>query len=218
MAKQSFSLEAGGPKRLVVTWSGIYRDVTVKLDDRTLGKIPNQGALSKGQDFRLPDGSRLHVQLVSTFMTAELRVLRNGEPLPGSPSDPRARLRNAYLLIYVVGGFNIVVGLAAALFHVQFLLNAGIGLASFLFGLIFLGLGYLVQKRLLQFALIMAIVLFMMDGLAALVFAAQRGADAPFTGLLVRIILLFPMVQGVPAIKALKARASAPPAHPTGSA
>ncbi len=218
MAKQSFSLEAGGPKRLVLTWSGIYRNVAVKLDDRTLGTIPNQRALVKGQDFRLADGSKLHVQLVSTFLTAELRVLRNGEPLPGSPSDPRARLRNAYLLIYVIGGFDTVVGLAATLFNVQSLLDAGIGLASFLFGVIFLGLGFLVQKM-SMFALIVAIVLFMMDGLAALVFAAQRGADAPFTGLLVRIILLLPLLQGVPAIKALRARAAAlPPAHPTGSA
>ncbi len=218
MAKQSYALEPGGPKRLHVTWSGIYRDIAVKLDDRTLGSIPDQKGLIKGQDFRLPDGSKLHVQLVSTFMTAELRVLRNGEPLPGSSSDPTARLRNAYLLVYVVGGFNAVLGAVSLLLNVQFLRDVGIGLASFLFGLIFLGLGFLVQKKSL-FALIVAIVLFIIDGLSAVVFAAAAGGSAPVTGLFVRVILLVPMFQGIGAIKALKHdAASVPPAHPTGSA
>jgi hypothetical protein len=218
MAKQSFALEPGGPKRLHITWGGIYRNIAVKVDDRTLGTIPDQRALVKGQDFRLPDGSKLHVQLVSTFMTAELRVLRNGEPLPGSPSDPIARLRNAYLLVYVVGGLNSLLGLLSLLLKVQFLQQVGIGLASFLFGLVFLGLGFLVQKRSL-FALILAIVLFIIDGLSGLMFAAAAGGSAPVTGLFVRIILLVPMIQGVSAIKALKARAAAvPPARHIGSA
>lgn len=216
MAKQSYALEAGGPKRLHVTWNGIYRDIAVKLDDRTLGTIPDQKALVKGQEFRLPDGSKLHVQLVSTFMTAELRVLRNGQPLPGSASDPAARLRNAYLLIYVVGAFNAVLGLVALVFNVQFLRDVGIGLASFLFGLIFLALGFLVQKKSL-FALIVAIVLFVIDGLSTLMFAAA-GGSAPVTGLFVRIILLVPMIQGVSAIRALKPKTAVPPARPAGSA
>ncbi len=207
MAKQAFALEAGGPKRLEVTWGGIYRNVTVKLDRRTLGTIADQRALAKGKDFRLPDGSKLHVQLVSTFLVSELRVLRNGEPLPGSPSDPQARLRNAYLLVYAVGGLDSLLGLASVLLHVRFLQQAGVGLASVLFGLVFLGLGYLVQKQSL-FALMTAIVLFIVEGFAALVLAARAGGTPPLTGLLVRMILLIPMFQGVAAIKSLKARAA----------
>ena len=219
MAKQSFALEPGGPKRLEITWGGIYRNVAVKLDDRVLGTIPDQKALTKGQDFRLPDGSKLRVQLVSSLLTAELRVLRNGQPLPGSPSDPAARLRNAYLLIYVVGGFNAVLGVVAALVQVEYLQRMGLGLASVLFGLIFVGLGLLVQQKKSLFALIMAIVLFVMDGLAAVALAASAGASAPLTGIFIRILLLIPMFQGIGAIKTLKARSAAvPPAHPTGSA
>ncbi len=217
MAKQSYALEPDGPKRLEITWSGIYRKVTVQLDGRTLGTIPDQKALASGQEFRLPDGSRLHVQLVSSLLSTELRILRNGQPLPGSPSDPHARLRNAYLLIYVIGGFNLAVGAVAELLNVEFLKQAGIGLASLVFGLMFLGLGYFVQRRYV-FALIVAIVLFIVDGLAALLLAASSGGSTPVAGTFVRIILLVPMFQGIGAIKALKSQPAAPSSTPSGTA
>ncbi len=209
MAKQSYALEAGGQKRLDVAWSGIYRNVTVSLDGAQVGVIPDQKALTKGQEFRLPDGSTVSVQLVSTFMTTELRVARNGQPLPGSSSDPRSRLRNAYLMVYIVGGLNIVLGLLATLLKVELLQQLGVGFGSILFGLMFLGLGFFVQRR-SSFALIVAIVLFAIDGLAGMALVAASGATPGFGGLFARVILLIPMFQGLGAIKELKAAAALP--------
>src|SRR5690349_9384101 len=94
MPKQTFALEAGGEKRLEVSWGGMFKNTTVSLDGNSIGVIPDQKALLAGQEFRLPDGSTIKVQLVRSFISTELRVFRNGQPLPGSASDPLTRLKN----------------------------------------------------------------------------------------------------------------------------
>lgn len=78
MPKQQLALEAGGPKRLVITWKGLWKNVTLSLDGQVIGGFPNKAALKAGEEFALPDGSRLHVQLLQRFAQVELRVLRNG--------------------------------------------------------------------------------------------------------------------------------------------
>ncbi len=207
MPKQSFALEAGGEKRLVVSWKGLYKDVTVSLDGISVGMIPNQKALSAGQEFPLPDGSTLKVQLVSKLMSMELQVFRNGCPLPGSSSDPRTRLKTAYVMIYFVAGLNLVFGIVSFLLNVEFLQQYGIGFGSIMFGLVFLILGYFVQRK-SAVALVLAIVFFVLDGILGVIFAASQGYNPGTVGIVARIFLLIPMIQGVGAIKALKSKGS----------
>jgi hypothetical protein len=118
MPKQRFALEEGGEKRLEVSWKGLYKDVTVSLDGNPIGVVPNKKALSAGQAFSLPDGSTIKIQLVRKLMSTELQVLRNGEPLPGSSSDPQTRFKTAYGMVYFVAGLNLVLGLVSFLFNV----------------------------------------------------------------------------------------------------
>ncbi|MEA5077689.1 MAG: hypothetical protein VB013_03890 [Anaerolineaceae bacterium] len=203
MAKILFALEPGGEKRLQVSWKGLYKETSVYLDDQLVGTIQGQKALASGQDFTLIDGSLLHVQLVSKVFNTELQVLRNGQPLPGSASDPQARLKAAYIITYFIAGLNLVLGIVASLFQVELLQELGIGIYSLVFGLIFLVLAIFIQRKSMA-ALIIAIVIFIADGVLGFVFAAIGGASPSTAGVLGRIILLIPMFQGIGAIKALK--------------
>ena len=195
MPKQSFALEAGGEKRLEISWKGIYKDVTVSVDGNSIGVIPNQKALSAGQEFRSIDGSTIKVQLVSKFMSTELQVLCNGQPLPGSASDPQTKVKNAYGMVYFVAGLNLVLGLVSFLFNVEFLQQIGIGFGSILFGLVFLALGFFVQRK-STVALILAIVIFALDGIVGFFLAASQGYNPGGGGIVARIFLLIPMIQG----------------------
>ena len=172
MAKLLFALEEGGVERLEVSWKGLYKNVTVSLDGKTVGVIPNQKALSTGQEFRAGDGSIIKVQLVSKLMSTELQVLRNGLPLPGSSSDPQTRLKNAYRIVYFVAGLNLVLGMVSILFRVELLQRIGIGFGSIVFGLVFLSLGLFVQRKSVV-ALVLAIVVFALDGILGFVLAAS---------------------------------------------
>ncbi len=208
MAKLMFALEPGGEKRLQVSWKGLYKETSVYFDDQLVGTIQGQKALTTGQDFTLIDGSTLHVQLVSKVFNTELQVLRNGQPLPGSASDPQARLKGAYTITYFIAGLNLVLGIVATLFQVELLLELGIGIYSILFGLIFLVLAIFVQRKSMA-ALIIAIILFIGDGVLGFVFAILAGAMPSTAGLFGRIILLIPMFMGIGAIKALKKQGGA---------
>ncbi len=203
MPKQLYALEPGGKKRLELSWNAFWKDFTVSLDGKPVGVIPDQKALTKGQEMTLRDGSTLKVQLVTQFAGAELRVLRDGRPLPGSGSDPETRFKNAYIMVYLLAGLNLVLGTLALLFQVALLQELGIGLGSIIFGLILLVLGFFTQRK-SMIALILAIVIFAVDGIAGFVMAASQGYPSSASGMVVRIFLLIPMIQGVKAMKELR--------------
>ena len=73
--------------------------------------------------------------------------MRDGEPLPGSSSDPQTRYKNAYLIVYFIAGLNLLLGVLASLFNVALLQQLGIGFGSILLGFVYLLLGFFVQKK-----------------------------------------------------------------------
>ncbi|MGC9396952.1 MAG: hypothetical protein ACP5J4_19070 [Anaerolineae bacterium] len=205
MAKLTYALEPGEPKRLELSWRGMYKDFTVKLDDEVVGELSGQKELKAERQFALPDGSSLSVQLVQKFSGAELQVLHDGKPLLGSSSDPESRLRNAYGMVFFVAGLNIVLGLIATLFQIEFLQSIGIGFFSIIFGLVFLVLGFLVRKS-SMIALILTIGIFALDGILGVVFSVMAGVAPGVSGLLARVFMIIPMIQGIPAIRDLRRR------------
>jgi hypothetical protein len=195
MAKR-YSLEQGGAERLKVSWKPFWNNMTIELDGEIIGTVATQKELKKGQSFQLPDGSTLDVKLARTWVSSELQLLRNGQPLPGSGSDPLTRLKQSYGLIYFIGVFNLVLGLIGFLFQVDILLEMGFGVAVMVMGIIYLVLGFFVQKR-SKIALIITLLIYGTDSLLLLL-----NGFSP--GIIVRILFIAWMWQGFGAIKTLK--------------
>ena len=120
---------------------------------------------------------------------------------------PEARHRSAYRIVFWIAALNITLGLIAALFRVAFLQSMGIGLFSALVGLVLLVLGCFARRRSVA-ALVLAIALFALDGLAGILLPLLTEADWPalIAGLVGRIVLIVPMVRGVGAIRTLESR------------
>ncbi|MBA4385409.1 MAG: hypothetical protein C0410_11785 [Anaerolinea sp.] len=212
MAKQSYSLEPGGPKRLEISWKGFFKNTTIIMDGMPLGTIKDHMALRTPQEYQLSDGSMLKVQLVQNLSGAELQVTRNGVPLPGSASNPETRVKTAWGIIFFIAGLNLLLGIIGLLTQSELLASLGIGWYSLVFGGFFLIMGFLV-KKLSKVALILSIVIFSLDALIGIIGSIALGGSPAIGGLLVRIILIIPMVQGVGAITALK-KPSVPPVMP----
>jgi len=207
MPKLAFALEEGGEKRLEVLWKGLYKykDITVSLDGAQVGIIPDHKALLAGQEFQLIDRSIIRVQLVQKFETKELQVFRNGQPLPGSSSDPQTRLKSAYQIVYFIAAFNIILGVVAFIYNSAALQRVGYGFSSVLVGLVYLTLGFFVQRK-SNLALIVVIALFIVDGLLAFYYSALRGSHVGGEMIMIRVLFLIPMFQGVGAIRTLKSK------------
>ena len=203
MPKQAFALERDGPKRLGVSWKGNWKNVAIQLDDETIGTVPGREELSAGQEFQLHDGSTLTVQLVKKLVSVELRLLRDGEPLPGSATDPETLLRGAYVILFFIAGLNILLGLISTLFQAEILQSMGMGFYSIIFGVVFLVLARFVRRR-STVALVMAIIIFALDSLLSFVLAGSEGYTPNVVGVVARAFLFLPMIQGVGAIREIK--------------
>ena len=206
MPTRKFALQQGGPERVEITWRGMWKEIRVLVDGRELGQIPDMKALKEGREFSLPDGmGSLRVQLAQSFGGAELQVTCNGQPLPGSGSDPSVRFRSAWGVIFFIAALNFVLGLATVVFQVEFLERLGLGVGSLIVGVIYLGLGFVVKQLRSRVALGLAIGIFALDGIATLVMSMQGPGTPPVGGIVMRVLLILPMIKGFAAIKQLEA-------------
>lgn len=181
MPTQKLALIRGGPKRLEISRALFsWRNIVVRLDGQEVGAIRTRKELIAGQHFPLPDGSVLTLRLTRSFLNSELQVFRDGWPVPGSSSDPAKLLSNAYQAIFFIAGVNIVVGLLALLFNVQILAGLGANAITFLFGLVFLALGFAVKSE-SKTALWIAIGIFALDTVLLVFVTLQFYAEASTT-------------------------------------
>jgi hypothetical protein len=211
MPRVTYPLEPGGAERLQISWEGSFRDGAVILDGELLGGFAGAKELKSGKSFTLKDGSRLSVKLGKNFIgLPELQPALNGERIR---TDARKRLGAAWGVIAFVGALNVLVGMVGEAFSVGFLAQMGVGWASILSGLVYLGLGILVMRR-SRAALVGAIALFALDGVATLASAAKATGAPPVSGLIMRVFLLVPMVGGFQALTDLERAARRPRRRP----
>ncbi len=207
MPKRKYALEKGGEKKLEIQWGAFWKDTRVSFEGRELGVIPTQDALRAGREFALPDGSELSVKLAKNIMMPELQVLRNGEPLPGSSSDPAQKVDIAFYIVLFFAAVNILLGLAAEIFKISGFLAMGIGFGTVVFGLVYLVLSIFIKKRSIA-ALALATGLFILDTVLTLVLPIQGGANPPTAGIVLRIFLMIPLFRAFPAMRALRRNGS----------
>lgn len=203
MPKQEFALERGGDKRLTVAWKGIWKNLSIGLDGNTLGGFENKKSLEAGSQFTLPDGSVLHVQLVKSALSQELKLLRNGEPLPGSASDPAQRVALAVNLLFFIAGLNVALGVLAEVAKIPFLLDLGLGWGSAATGIVYALAALAVKVKRSLAALILGIGLFGLDAILTIVLPAQGSGQPNTGGLVARFFLMIPLVRAVPALRQL---------------
>jgi hypothetical protein len=221
VAEKAFALEPGGAPRLAVSWSGGFKDLAITLDGQPVAAFDEAKELKEPRPVPLPDGSTLEVQVASPFLFPELRLLRDGDPVPGSSTDPATRHAAAWQVVAAVAVLNVVVGLLVEAFDAGFLRGIGAGWPSVLSGLVYGVLAWLVRGRSLV-ALGIAVGLFVLDGIFVMASAAQAGGTPPVGGLVARAFFLIPMLRGFPALRELARprrrrpppRAAAGPARP----
>ena len=140
-----------------------------------------------------------HQREISATGTAD----GNGHPLPGSSSDPRTRLTQAYGTIFFFAGLSVVSGAIGVLFQLQSALSQGLSLFNIILGATYVFLALLVRQRGSVIALAVAVALSTLETLgdAYDVFTGEGG----FYWFMARIFLLVPMYRGFGAIRDLAA-------------
>ncbi|MGB0563502.1 MAG: hypothetical protein ACPGVO_17115 [Spirulinaceae cyanobacterium] len=203
MKPLEYPLRRGGPNRLTVTRENNWKNTVLTIDDKTIGTFAGGKALRKGDRFTLEDDSVLEVKL--TWFG--LKIHRNGAPIPGSVDDPKGKVDGAAFGVFFVGIITSIVGLLGTI-GVEFIANLGFSVPALIEGLIFVGLAYLIAKKLSMIALIAAIALYTANLGISVMESAQPGGDSRPFGT-VAVLIWIAMVQGVPALPKLKAERAA---------
>lgn len=201
MPKQNFSLDAGGPKSLQLSWKGAFKDFEISLNGASIGKVEGgMEALREGREFALPDGRILQVKFEQQFMAGGLRVNMDGKPVPGSEGDPLTKVRGAAGFLIFIAIINLLFGVLA-LIGVEFLVELGIGWFSILVGLVYLGLG-LWSRRPSLTALILATIIYGIDSVFAILSPFLVEGGRPFaSGWLFRVLVLYFLITAIQALR-----------------
>jgi hypothetical protein len=204
MPRKRYTLESDGPRRLEVAWQNRWKNMTIHLDGELLGTIPTRQDLLLGREYTLSDGSILQVKLVKRSIDNELHILRDGRPVPGSYTDPVARYRLAYGILLGLTAVYLGVGVVSVLTHSAFLQGIGVGSSAVLLGSVFATLAYFVKRR-SAVAMGAAAVVLLTDALLSFAILIIGGRTPGLLGLVIRLTLAFPMLDGMEAIRELRA-------------
>jgi hypothetical protein len=183
--KRAYALERDGERRVEVAWEPFWRTTRVRVDGEELGVVDGREALTEGATFPLSEGGALEVRLVAGLFP-ELRVAKDGEPLPGSPADPVERAQQAAGAVLVVAMFSLL------------LATLGAGWTAVFAAGVYGALGMAVRVWRSRWALLLAIALFVVDGVTSSLLAERPSLVV----LGMRVLLLVPMVRGAAALGA----------------
>jgi hypothetical protein len=204
MPAQTYTLDPDDPKRLDIVYKSMWRGATVLLDGQEIGTVPGKQELLRGQEFKLPDGSMLKLRLIQRLTGSELHILRDGQPIPGSASHPETAVKTAYWTLFLIAGISILFGAAAQVLHVNMLATMGIAGFSVFFGVAYAVLGFLVRRHSLP-AMYAGFALYAADTILGFVLTARSGGVPDMFNILFRGLIFIPLVQGMGALRALKA-------------
>lgn len=202
MPSKTFPLEPGGRDRVEASWEGAFKGVRISFDGSEVAFFASEKDLAAPRVVSLPDGSELEIVVAKYGFLPELRLARDGVPLPGSSGDPAAQLGAAANVLYAIAALNAVIGAIAGAFGVEALHDLGIGWPTLVAAAVYAALGWLVSRRHAA-ALMAAMALFVADGVFTVALAARAGATPPVGGILMRVFFLMPMFRGLGAIRAL---------------
>lgn len=204
MAKQTFYLDDSKTREIVVSWRGIWKDISVAENGTELGSIPNLAALKVGANFNLSDNSVLNVYFSTGYGDQGLRLLHNGRPVKGTSGDPEVKLKGIFILACFIGGLNFIVG-ALGQFEISELLVAiGANWTLMVLGLLIGALGYVAWKHKSSGALIAIILLLAADTILSLYFIMEEGGRPSFAGIGLKVLFIIQFSRGFSAISEYK--------------
>lgn len=204
MFVRRYAFEKGQSKNLEISWKydwKLEKIFTIRLDGEEINPIENQYNRRNGWEFLLQDGSRLKVKLSRFFR--QLEVYRNGEPLPGSATDPSYQLAEVYKFILAWSAMLIASGILKMVLRGNNSAKPGYGLDLIAVGVFLLILGFLVRSKSLA-ALITVIATFILLGLQSDYHLISTWSFRPFFDTFFGLIMALFLIPGIRAIKKLK--------------
>lgn len=206
MPHKTYFLNTEKKEKLDLYWRGSYKDFTVKFDNNELGVIKTKKELKEGREFVTGYNKKLEIRLVMQFgIIPCIEILFNDGPVPGTMTDPQRQLTGIFYFVLFIGVLNIVFGLIGLIFDIKSFSDHGIGLNSIIYGVLFVMMGLMINKKQSMFALISVISLIGLDIIFVLVRIAEYGVESnPWPTITIKMIFILYLCRGFSAVLRLR--------------
>jgi len=206
MPHKIYFLSTEKKEKLDLYWKGFFRDFTLKLDNNELGVIKTKKELKEGREFIIGYNKKLEIHLVMQLgILPCIEVLLNNRPVPGTMTDPKRQLADIFYFILFIAALYIISGIAGLIFDITAFSDHGIGLNSIIYGVLFIMMGLIINKRQSMFALIAVISLLGLDIIFVLIRIAEYGVKSnPWLTIAIKMLFMLYLCKGFSALMRLR--------------
>ena len=206
MPHKVYFLNTEKKEKLDLYWKGSFKDFTIKLDNNELGVIKTKKELKEGREFITGHNKKLEIRLVMQLgIFPCIEILFNGKPVPGTMTDPKRQLTDIFYFVLFIAVLYIVSGLAGLIFDIPAFSDHGIGLNSIIYGILFMMMGLIINKRQSMFALIAVISLLGLDIIFVLIRVAEYGVKSnPWPTIVIKMLFMLYLCRGFSALMRLR--------------
>lgn len=205
MPKKIYYLDQTKTESIELNWKAFsWKNFTIAKDGQIIGEIENATALKEGRSFNLPNGQLLAIRLKRIGIGKELEILLDGKPVPGSPTDPVFLIKTSFIILLVIGGFNLLAGALITGYDIRLFneqVNMGVGLL--IVGVLYIILSFLVKLTHSLIALYFAIAILILD-IFLTISSGMVGTRIHTSGIIIKLIFIIQLFRGVSAIRTLK--------------
>ena len=206
MPHKIYFLNTEKKEKLDLYWKGSFKDFTVNLDNNELGVIKTKKQLKEGREFIIGYNKKLEIRLIMQLgIFPGIEVLFNDKPVQGTMTDPKRQLNEIFYFILFIAMLYIVSGLAGLIFNITTLNEHGIGLNSMIYGVLFIMMGLIINKRQSMFALIAVISLIGLDIIFIIIRIAEYEVKSnPWPTIVIKMLFMLYLCKGFSALMRLR--------------
>lgn len=197
MPKIQYALEPGAPKRLVIQRGTFSDRLTLTFDGAPLAELRMREVKKTARQIALPDGTTLSVKSTPAVTGYQLELRRNGQPLPGSSTDPETMVKGGAYTLYVVAALTVLFALLSGVITGGTEAEdvgaiVGIAVSAALYAV----LGFFASRGWMS-AMIIGLVLYAADAFYTAFEASSVGVTNPARGIFLKIIIMVFLVRGI---------------------
>ncbi len=202
MPHKTYFLDTEKKEKLELQWKGSYKDFTIKLDNNELDIIKTKKELKNGREFVAGYNKKLEIRLVRQLgIIPCIEILFNDKPVPGTMTDPQRQLNGIFNFILFIALLYIISGIAGLISGIPAFSDHGIGLNSIIYGVLFIMMGLIINKKQSMFALIAVVSLIGLDIIFVLIRIAEYEVKSnPWPTIVIKMLLMLYLCKGFSAI------------------
>jgi len=205
MPAVTYYLDQAKTNPLKFEWKAGWKNFTITHNNHQVGVIDDVNELKEGKSFKLTNGQTVSAKLNMVFaVIPELELLLDNKPVPGSPTDPAAIVKQGQIALIVIGAINIILGALAMGARIDILTGLGVGPATIVIGALFLALAFWGKQKNSATAFMIGLALMAADIVLTFMAAADSRGSSPTSGIVVKIIICLLLYKAAQAAKKLK--------------